>query len=79
MIGLTSSYAVVSVLSFAFTQVLVGWVGHSGAHSRNKKLNLFSRIEASLLGGFSLEWWSPKHNMHHMFTNITKYDQDIQH
>jgi hypothetical protein len=54
IIGLTSSIAVVSVLSFAFTQILIGWVGHSAAHSRNKKLNLFGRIETALLGGFSL-------------------------
>ena len=69
----------VSALSFAFTQILVGWVGHSCAHSRDRKLNIFGQIEAALLGGFSLEWWSPKHNMHHMFTNIQKYDSDIQH
>jgi len=38
-----------------------------------------SRIECALLGGFSIAWWNPKHNMHHMFTNIVKYDEDIQH
>ena len=43
-VGLTTSYSVVSVLSFAFTIVLAGWVGHSAAHSRNKNLNLFGRI-----------------------------------
>lgn len=57
----------------------MGWVAHSAAHNRNKKLNLFGRTCAAILGGFSLEWWSPKHNMHHMFTNIQKYDEDIQH
>ena len=42
-------------------------------------LRLFGRFELALLGGFSAEWWGSKHNMHHMFTNIQKYDQDIQH
>lgn len=26
-----------------------------------------------------MEWWSPKHNMHHIFTNSTLYDEDIKH
>jgi fatty acid desaturase len=54
-------------------------VGHSAAHNRNIKLNTFGRYETAFFGGFSLEWWSPKHNMHHMFTNVEKYDEDIQH
>lgn len=79
VIGLITEYNSLSIVCFALAQVLVGWMGHSGAHSRNKTLNIFGRVEASLLGGFSIEWWSPKHNMHHMFTNISKYDEDIQH
>ena len=67
------------MIAFAFTQIVIGWVGHSCAHNRNKRLNLLGKIESGLLGGFSIEWWSPKHNMHHMFTNIVKYDEDIQH
>jgi fatty acid desaturase len=79
VVGCTTSYPVVSVLSFAFSQGLISWIGHSTAHSRNKNLNVLGRIESALVGGLSLDWWSPKHNMHHMFTNIQKYDQDIQH
>lgn len=59
--------------------MVVGWNGHSAAHNRNKNLMSFGRYTAALVGGFSLEWWSPKHNMHHMFTNLTKFDEDIQH
>ena len=70
LVGCTNSNPVISTLAFAFTQVVVGWVGHSAAHNRYKNLILFGSAEAALLGGFSLEWWSPKHNMHHMFTNI---------
>lgn len=79
VIGCVTETSVLSIVCFALAQILIGWMGHSAAHNRNKDLNLFGRIESSLLGGFSLEWWSPKHNMHHMFTNITKYDEDIQH
>jgi fatty acid desaturase len=32
----------------------------------------------SLANGFSAEWWSHKHNMHHAFTNIDGRDGDIK-
>lgn len=78
-IGCMTEYAILSVVCFALTQILIGWIGHSAAHNRNKTLNLLGRYESAIFGGFSLDWWSPKHNMHHMFTNIEKYDEDIQH
>lgn len=78
-IGCTAEYSALSIACFALAQVLIGWVGHSGAHNRNENLNVVSRMESSLLGGLSIAWWNPKHNMHHMFTNITAYDEDIQH
>lgn len=68
-----------SVTCFALSAILIGWIGHSAVHNRNPTLNIYGRVESALLGGFSTEWWSPKHNMHHMFTNIVKYDEDIQH
>lgn len=79
MIGCTTKIAVLSILCFALTQAIVGWMGHSMAHSRNKNLNFVGRVYSSLIGGFSLEWWSPKHNMHHIFTNSQLYDDDIKH
>lgn len=54
-------------------------MGHSMSHSRNVTLQKIGRYFASLFGGFCLEWWAPKHNMHHMFTNSHLYDDDIKH
>ena len=79
MIACTTESAIVSILLFAFTQVVSGWVGHSMAHNRHPWFMKYGRIAAGLTGGFSLEWWSPKHNMHHIFTNSQLYDEDIQH
>ena len=70
---------IVSIVLFGFTQIVVGWMGHSMSHSRDKTLNQVGRIFASLVGGFCLEWWAPKHNMHHIFTNHQEYDDDIKH
>lgn len=77
--GCFTRIAVLSILCHAFAQVVTGWMGHSMAHSRDKTLNQVGRVFASLVGGFSLEWWSPKHNMHHIFTNSQLYDDDIKH
>ena len=79
LVACMTQYAVLSVTCFALTQVIIGWVAHSCAHNRNPSLIKFGTCEAGLLGGFSLSWWSPKHNMHHMFSNVEKYDEDIQH
>ena len=49
------------------------------AHNRHPLLIKYGRIGPALIGGFSLEWWSPKHNMHHIFTNSQLYDEDIKH
>jgi fatty acid desaturase len=74
-----TEYSWLSIVCFAFSQILITYIGHSAAHSRNKNLNTLGRFECSIIGALSLEWWNPKHNMHHMFTNIEKYDEDIQH
>lgn len=79
LIACTTKYALISTLLFAFTQVVVGWVSHSMAHNRHPMLMKYGRIMPGLIGGFSLDWWSPKHNMHHMFTNSELYDEDIKH
>lgn len=79
LVGCTTQYYWLSIISFTFTQILVGWVSHSGVHSRDLILNKIVKLASTGVGGFSVDWWNYKHNMHHMFTNIVKYDEDIQH
>lgn len=87
MVFLTSTFltacftniAIVSIACFAFTQVVAGWMGHSMNHNRDKTLIKVGKVFASLLGGFCLDWWGPKHNMHHIFTNSQRFDEDIKH
>lgn len=74
-----TSIGFVSIICFAFSQAVIGWMGHSMAHNRDLTLQKVGAIYASLFGGFCLDWWSPKHNMHHMFTNSMLYDDDIKH
>lgn len=79
MIACTTENAVLSTLLFGFTQIVAGWVGHSMAHNRHPLFMKYGRVIPGITGGFSLEWWSPKHNMHHIFTNSKLYDDDIKH
>ena len=65
--------------NLSFIDFLLGWMGHSMSHCRDKTLQFVGRIFASLVGGFCLDWWAPKHNMHHIFTNSQLYDDDIKH
>lgn len=54
-----------------------GWLAHDYTHARGK----FSRFLANVLGGlinaFSVDWWSHKHNSHHVFVNRKNLDSDI--
>lgn len=77
--GCFTSYGILSVVCFGFSQAVIGWMGHSMSHSRNLTLQKVGRYFAASFGGFCLEWWAPKHNMHHMFTNSHLYDDDIKH
>ncbi|CAJ1038845.1 putative Cytochrome b5-like Heme/Steroid binding domain/Fatty acid desaturase [Leishmania shawi] len=54
-----------------------GWLAHDFTHARGR----FARFLATTLGGmlnaFSVEWWSNKHNTHHIFVNRKGMDADI--
>lgn len=42
-------------------------------------MKFVGKIFLGIFGGFSMNWWSRKHNSHHMFTNSKIYDDDINH
>jgi fatty acid desaturase len=74
----TDSWLLAGLCS-GLVQVTCGWMGHSMAHSRDRLLNQVGTTFVGLTCGYSLSWWSPKHNRHHMFTNSLRYDDDIKH
>lgn len=55
-----------------------GWVGHHLDHSRDSKLRDIGNWFSPITLGFSLGWWSEKHNRHHVSCNETEKDGDIQ-
>lgn len=79
LVACYTKYPALSILCFAISQVVSGWLAHSMNHSRNQTLHKTGNIIGPLFGGFTASWWGVKHNMHHMFTNSTRFDDDIKH
>ncbi len=73
--------AVLSAFALAQAFVLVGFnIMHDGAHgsySKNKKINWLAGFTMDVLGGSQM-LWRQKHNiLHHTYTNIDGWDEDI--
>lgn len=79
VIGTYYSYSnpLLATILIGFGMQQGGWLAHDFTHARGK----FSRFLANTLGGlinaFSVEWWSNKHNSHHVFVNRKGMDADI--
>ncbi|EPY32861.1 delta-6 fatty acid desaturase [Angomonas deanei] len=74
---LSYSHPIIATLLISFGMQQAGWLAHDFTHARGK----FSRFLAIVLGGginaFSVDWWSNKHNTHHVFPNRKYHDADI--
>ena len=79
LIACLTTNTILSIVCFAFLQGCGGCQSHSTNHSRNKKLQTIGGIISSLYLGLCPKWWNDKHNMHHIFTNSTIFDDDIKH
>lgn len=79
LIGCYAKNAFVALFFTGLTTLLSGWFGHSMNHNRNPLCYKLGLIYGPIIGGFSPRWWNRKHNLHHMFTNHMKKDEDIQH
>lgn len=52
--GCFTSIAILSIVCFGFAQLIIGWMGHSMAHSRNPVLMKAGSLLCPLLGGLSI-------------------------
>jgi sphingolipid 8-(E)-desaturase len=53
--------------------------GHMGITHDFQTDTLISIFIADFIGGLSAGWWKRSHNIHHIVTNSTEHDPDIQH
>jgi len=54
-----------------------GWIGHDYNHGRGKLSYFLGRFIGGFVNGFSAQWWSDKHNTHHVHPNQAGVDEDI--
>ena len=49
-----------------------------GTYSKNEGLNKFMSFSLTYLGGYHMNWRIQHNVLHHTFTNIDGYDEDIE-
>ena len=55
-----------------------GWLGHDMTHARNSDYcDTALGAVSGFINGFNRDWWSAKHNTHHVLTNHIGEDPDI--
>ena len=75
--AVAATHPVFAALAIGVGMQQAGWLAHDYVHGRGKWCS-FMRCFGALTNGFSAEWWSHKHNMHHSFTNVDGKDGDIK-
>ncbi|KAI0052451.1 fatty acid/sphingolipid desaturase [Auriscalpium vulgare] len=80
--GHTLSGVLVSAVILALFFQQCGWLSHDFCHNEVSDSRFVSRAGAIVWGplmqGFSVLWWTDKHNHHHAATNIRGSDPDIE-
>jgi len=74
---LSSNYPILAAFLIGVGMQQAGWIGHDYVHGRGKISYVLGRAVGGLWNGFSSEWWSAKHNKHHVHTNQMGIDDDI--
>jgi len=70
-------YPLTAIILIGVAMQQAGWIGHDYVHGRGKISYILGRGIGGLWNGFSSEWWSEKHNKHHVHTNQVGIDDDI--
>ncbi|EPY30927.1 delta8 fatty acid desaturase-like protein [Strigomonas culicis] len=73
---LSTTYPVLATFLIGFGMQQSGWLAHDFTHGRGKVCRVLAIIFGGV-NGFSVDWWSNKHNHHHIFPNRKFYDSDI--
>jgi fatty acid desaturase len=71
------SHPIIASLLIGVAMQQTGWLGHDYVHGRGDGCWTMGRLLGGVVNGFSSEWWSNKHNTHHVFPNYMGIDTDI--
>eukprot|EP00052_Salpingoeca_macrocollata_P032966 m.6931 g.6931 ORF g.6931 m.6931 type:complete len:377 (+) comp4495_c0_seq1:53-1183(+) len=73
-----TTYPLLSIVVLGVAMQQAGWLGHDMTHARNSTYNdTLLRYVSGWINGFNRDWWSDKHNTHHVLTNHIGIDPDI--
>lgn len=67
----------VAMLLLGLGMQQAGWIGHDYSHGRGSVSWWLAHAMAGLVNAFSYNWWSNKHNTHHVHPNQHGVDDDI--
>jgi len=70
-------YPLLAIVLLGVSMQQAGWIGHDYVHGRGTISYFLGRFVGGLWNAFSSEWWSAKHNKHHVHTNQVGIDDDI--
>jgi len=73
-----NSYPTISACCLGIGMLTLSWSAHMWEHQRNNILGKVSAFTTPFFAGISPNWWSTKHNRHHVSTNEILHDSDIQ-
>jgi fatty acid desaturase len=75
---LSYSHPWTAILLIGVGQQQAGWLGHDMTHARNSAYcDTGMHFVSGFINGFNRDWWSTKHNTHHVLTNHIGADPDI--
>lgn len=67
-----------AIFLIGVAQQQAGWLGHDMTHARNSDYcDTALGAVSGFINGFNRDWWSAKHNTHHVLTNHIGEDPDI--
>jgi fatty acid desaturase len=73
-----TTYPVLATISIAVAMQQAGWLGHDMTHAKDSYYcDTMLGFTSGFINGFNREWWSAKHNTHHVMTNHVGVDPDI--
>lgn len=75
---LSYSHPWTAIFLIGVAQQQAGWLGHDMTHARNSDYcDTALAFVSGFINGFNRDWWSSKHNTHHVLTNHIGEDPDI--
>jgi len=74
---LAERWPVIATLFLGLGMQQAGWIGHDYTHGRGKVCDFLGGTVGGIFNGFSRQWWSEKHNKHHVHPNQVGVDDDI--